>query len=93
MRGAPIVILAGTCWMRIIPAYAGSTHDYARAMQLHKDHPRVCGEHFGGGAGEEPRRGSSPRMRGALVVLVERDLGAGIIPAYAGSTRPSARTS
>ena len=32
---------------RIIPAYAGSTVPVSRTGRRCKDHPRVCGEHFG----------------------------------------------
>ena len=50
------------------------------------DHPRGCGEHhddrrFRGHAG-----GSSPRMRGALTILIIPQNSVGIIPADAGST-------
>ena len=74
--------------VRIIPAYAGSTHSEKRPILTGPDHPRVCGEHIG--AASEPSRsyGSSPRMRGAPAI---RTLNLGrlrIIPAYAGSTLP-----
>ena len=71
----------------IIPAYAGSTWSARNSSTTHQDHPRVCGEH------SSPLKvcvlltGSSPRMRGALKNLNQSDVVAGIIPAYAGSTR------
>ena len=52
-----------------------------------QDHPRVCGEHARGRARSRCPRGSSPRMRGALLRAAQRRLRVGIIPAYAGSTR------
>ena len=54
---------------------------------MRRDHPRVCGEH---GVHRQPFHyveGSSPRMRGAPDVDQIRVDDAGIIPAYAGSTR------
>ena len=50
------------------------------------DHPRGCGEHLSRPFSVSRSRGSSPRMRGALVPLeTVRNL-VGIIPADAGST-------
>ena len=86
MRGAPGDALRTNVGQGIIPAYAGSTHDYARAMQLHKDHPRVCGEHIRNQQDLGDGEGSSPRMRGALDGNRNVLLARGIIPAYAGST-------
>ena len=50
------------------------------------DHPRVCGEHHLRRGCEAEGQGSSPRMRGARGTTSDRAYGAGIIPAYAGST-------
>ena len=72
--------------MRIIPAYAGSTPLGSACQVKMWDHPRVCGEHCAGWQGREDRRGSSPRMRGALDSQLRVDLVQRIIPAYAGST-------
>ena len=70
----------------IIPAYAGSTST-PRALSLgSRDHPRVCGEHWGTTRRVFPPRGSSPRMRGARARDWCHQLVRGIIPAYAGST-------
>ena len=70
----------------IIPAYAGSTRLAHRWRCRRTDHPRVCGEHLHEcqRTGLDP--GSSPRMRGAHLHINTRKYGAGIIPAYAGST-------
>ena len=51
-----------------------------------RDHPRVCGEHSWRWRSLSVSMGSSPRMRGARVLLAQDDLAYGIIPAYAGST-------
>ena len=72
----------------IIPAYAGNTARCAQARISPWDHPRVCGEHTVINGVALPDAGSSPRMRGTRkcnhTALVE----AGIIPAYAGNTKP-----
>ena len=71
---------------RIIPAYAGSTNGQIERYRAGGDHPRVCGEHFGGHDACSMSAGSSPRMRGAQGVAERLGGGVGIIPAYAGST-------
>ena len=76
----------------IIPAYAGSTNLQSRVVPVIWDHPRVCGEHCHHLQPEYLRLGSSPRMRGAPVLLYESGKVDGIIPAYAGSTPPLAYT-
>ena len=70
----------------IIPAYAGNTNVWPFAAFLHRDHPRVCGEHSSSVWAEAPSPGSSPRMRGTLHQAGETDRRSGIIPAYAGNT-------
>ena len=86
MRGAPILRPPTSTRARIIPAYAGSTGMRYRAEHGFEDHPRVCGEHYPSSRSIENSRGSSPRMRGALVMVPRPPLQLGIIPAYAGST-------
>ena len=51
----------------IIPAYAGSTPSPFCYPLVHRDHPRVCGEHESSTTSAVRVAGSSPRMRGALV--------------------------
>ena len=76
----------------IIPAYAGSTEKSGLAPPNTRDHPRIRGEHYGVRLAITSPRGSSPHTRGARH-LDRRRLGrAGIIPAYAGSTRPAHRS-
>ena len=86
MRGAPCDAPGQLRDEGIIPAYAGSTRLSLINNVLIRDHPRVCGEHRLLYLFRFRFRGSSPRMRGALVVEVAGDGDAGIIPAYAGST-------
>ena len=52
-----------------------------------RDHPRIRGEHVCADTFFNGRRGSSPHTRGAQLRLRRPHAQAGIIPAYAGSTR------
>ena len=52
----------------IIPAYAGSTRCANPTAHPGWDHPRVCGEHIQQNSKGVGDSGSSPRMRGALIV-------------------------
>ena len=54
---------------------------------VHRDHPRVCGEHFHDPYTGRTMRESSPRVRGTPFGCVLLAVGAGIIPACAGNTR------
>ena len=53
--------------VRIIPAYAGNTHQSHGNGGMSPDHPRVCGEHLSIHIVYNVIIGSSPRMRGTLV--------------------------
>ena len=70
----------------IIPACAGSTSCPGFHARQEGDHPRVCGEHALPTVGALVGEGSSPRVRGAQGGDDGREPGAGIIPAWAGST-------
>ena len=70
----------------IIPACAGSTYRYGRAVQSGADHPRMRGEHYSRTLGPSFHPGSSPHARGALLHFCVRCGDLGIIPACAGST-------
>ena len=89
MRGARRQVHPRRRRQGIIPAYAGSTSHNLNAKASERDHPRVCGEHFYMDICAQLDGGSSPRMRGARARLRVCLGGMGIIPAYAGSTRPS----
>ena len=91
MRGAPLALCGRREGDGIIPAYAGSTDGHGFVWAARRDHPRVCGEHPTATVSECVERGSSPRMRGALLGELGGHVAARIIPAYAGSTRPPVR--
>ena len=75
-----------------IPACAGSTSRRHASSGWAADHPRVRGEHSVASGPTSPATGPSPRARGAQLHLRPRRLavgsrvGAGTIPACAGST-------
>ena len=71
---------------RIIPAYAGSTHPLLQCAMDCWDHPRIRGEHRPEPIFRRKDGGSSPHTRGAPAPGFSIRPGAGIIPAYAGST-------
>ena len=70
----------------IIPAYAGSTGTAPSGLGNSGDHPRIRGEHPKGITRTRSPAGSSPHTRGAPEQRRRPSRGAGIIPAYAGST-------
>ena len=72
--------------VRIIPAYAGSTSQGTSRRRSCPDHPRIRGEHARISPCFDWGLGSSPHTRGARHEHAEREVEAGIIPAYAGST-------
>ena len=75
--------------VRIIPAYAGSTHAHRLRPRHVVDHPRIRGEHRCGRGGGPGAVGSSPHTRGARSDVSRVCSGGRIIPAYAGSTWPT----
>ena len=87
MRGALIRDRQGHHRRRIIPADAGSTFTSVSIRNSNWDHPRGCGEHQRSDYQTWWLVGSSPRMRGAPLMLVYHCLSPGIIPADAGSTQ------
>ena len=86
MRGTPQDRSVIDLRIRIIPAYAGNTHDLGEHRRCRGDHPRVCGEHCPSTVPGNELPGSSPRMRGTLRKRYEKPVKPGIIPAYAGNT-------
>ena len=89
MRGARRILPLWHCRYGIIPADAGSTAKSADAGDSQRDHPRGCGEHRAEIPVKAVLRGSSPRMRGALLAGALVTTMRRIIPADAGSTRAS----
>ena len=81
---------SATCFLkinaRIIPACAGNTRAEALACQVHRDHPRMRGEHSSASSVQTLCPGSSPHARGTLVARVRIRIVPGIIPACAGNT-------
>ena len=85
-RGALVHVLVKGLADGIIPACAGSTRLWESSHDLHRDHPRMRGEHFDRAAIAHKDIGSSPHARGALRARRRRPFEMGIIPACAGST-------
>ena len=86
MRGAQAVDHQRGAIAGIIPADAGSTSATFDAYYILSDHPRGCGEHFQEQYKTDFAQGSSPRMRGARLLIPDVQSVDGIIPADAGST-------
>ena len=86
-RGAPEARDLNALHSGIIPACAGSTDAVPRAAAVHRDHPRMRGEHSLALSSIGMRPGSSPHARGALRGHARSAAHDGIIPACAGSTR------
>ena len=70
----------------IIPARAGNRHQSQPRRRMPRDHPRACGEQTTWESSFQARPGSSPRVRGTAVGIVEVGYGIGIIPARAGNS-------
>ena len=85
-RGALVMVTHTFYYIRIIPAYAGSTRSGTSNSASTRDHPRIRGEHQRGATYNEQIAGSSPHTRGAHDWLEDFADRPGIIPAYAGST-------
>ena len=75
------------CPAGIIPARAGKTSRTTSASGSATDHPRACGENRLRGFSRVRAWGSSPRVRGKLLVKSFGFLPHRIIPARAGKTR------
>ena len=84
MRGRVDSIETGDLVHGITPAYAGKSGKIQKWPCAPWDHPRVCGEEWGGVLKEAARKGSPPRMRGRGVRHREGAHSPGITPAYAG---------
>ena len=89
MRGTPSPIRSQKARAGIIPAYAGNTTIALTSTGGRRDHPRICGEHQFRGYVFTGSVGSSPHMRGTRITRCSTISNLGIIPAYAGNTRPA----
>ena len=87
MRGKHGVAMEAVKNGRNIPAYAGKTATRIGIWHALKEHPRVCGENVSIGSQAEISRGTSPRMRGKLLGMIEHCFRGRNIPAYAGKTQ------
>ena len=68
----------------ITPACAGRSRGFARGLFISKDHPRVCGEKSIRARDGAIRRGSPPRVRGEVKLVLKLLLPLRITPACAG---------
>ena len=87
-RGARVVFGCPSPHARLIPAYAGSTGVRVWRWPCLRAHPRLRGEHALRWRHCLPPVGSSPLTRGAHLYCAAPPWRAGLIPAYAGSTKP-----
>ena len=87
-RGARRAARRGGRSWRIIPAYAGCTPTAPWVGPSSRDHPRIRGVHSNPSHKIKQSWGSSPHTRGALSLQLLVVCPSGIIPAYAGCTRP-----
>ena len=70
----------------IIPAGAGKSEGDGDVAAGLGDHPRGCGEKPATTSFAVAARGSSPRVRGKVPLVMRRDFSQGIIPAGAGKS-------
>ena len=86
MRGTPGQPRRSADVVGIIPAHAGNTQSRCGDFTCSWDHPRACGEHRTDVYRLKAKLGSSPRMRGTLIINLPLKDVDGIIPAHAGNT-------
>ena len=86
-RGKPVRAAAAARGRRLIPAWAGKTHEVAGAGSAPRAHPRVGGENRSRRRSRPRPRGSSPRGRGKPRRRRRDGEQFGLIPAWAGKTR------
>ena len=87
VRGKRGEVGAGADEVGLIPACAGKTWRRGPHSEARRAHPRVCGENVYGPSQILHLRGSSPRVRGKLAVVMICSPRSGLIPACAGKTR------
>ena len=86
VRGKPPDDHSGIFGCGLIPACAGKTRWEGRLNWRMRAHPRVCGENVPMREATAHMMGSSPRVRGKLLVALPADYAPGLIPACAGKT-------
>ena len=87
MRGTRIAERYRRPLLRFIPAHAGNTSSPEGRSSPDPVHPRACGEHCAASAILSAKAGSSPRMRGTLLLALRPVVKPRFIPAHAGNTR------
>ena len=85
-RGTHNLRIVHVCDPGIIPACAGNTAAGFTDEYIHRDHPRMRGEHAAAGGRDGGHTGSSPHARGTRLMVLSLGLCSGIIPACAGNT-------
>ena len=85
-RGPRVNGLGRRSFLRITPAYAGTTRLSTVYDFIHKDHPRLRGDHLNAIQGKDSIAGSPPLTRGPLYRIYREMRQAWITPAYAGTT-------
>ena len=73
--------------MRFIPACAGNRRSFCGKWALVAVHPRVCGEQCSARRSSSLAAGSSPRVRGTVLILIQPVFYGRFIPACAGNRR------
>ena len=86
VRGKLIETLQTAKGLRYIPACAGETSRGPNLAIFLQVHPRVCGGNITRCASSVKARGTSPRVRGKLILDRKRGLSERYIPACAGET-------
>ena len=86
VRGTPCPLPSRRRFPRFIPACAGNTLHPPPLARLRVVHPRLCGEHMPAFSSNARRAGSSPPVRGTLLVHKSKVWRYRFIPACAGNT-------
>ena len=89
VRGRPSCGACGLVLGGSTPACAGTTLDRAAMVSISGEHPRVCGDDHRGAVVVVDLRGAPPRVRGRPMSAKLAVVGAGSIPACAGTTTRS----
>ena len=91
VRGKPSMKSAAILAHWLIPARAGKTTAASSAVSSGGAHPRACGENVRWTSQADREGGSSPRVRGKLLLLRWGPRSRRLIPARAGKTRTGRR--